>query len=131
LTPHGVELLYSYYGERFQVKYPKGSQHFGLDRNHRLEVINFHIALELFSSANDLTVLFFHTYFDRVVSKGKDYRSASSIKIRDQRYLIADAVFMVQNIRRVDLYALETYNDTYHTQRIINSLEQHLLALEQ
>ena len=122
--------MHNLYGERFQVKFPKGSQHFGLDRNHRLEVINFHISLELFCGANDLTVLFFHTYFDRVALTGKDYRSASAIKTQSDKYLIADAVFMVQNIRRLDLYALEVFNDTYHTQRIISSLEQHLIALE-
>ena len=131
LTPHGAELLKEYYGERFPVKYPKGNTPvYGFDYFHRLSVVNLEISLRLFAEKNDVGVLFFTTYFDKVsTGKEKGYRAASAIKVKDKEYLIADVVFMLECPRREELYCGEIFLDR-NVGRIVKSITQHLRALQ-
>ncbi|MCW3159665.1 replication-relaxation family protein [Chryseobacterium oryctis] len=130
LTPYGAEQLREYYGNRFPVRYPKSnSPVFGFDYFHRLAVIDFEISLRIFAEKNDLGIVFFTTYFDKVsTEKEKGYRAASAIMIDRTKYLIADAVFMMNTPYREDLYACEVFLDS-DVARVLSSIRQHLNVL--
>ena len=130
LTSHGALLLNDWFGERFFVKYPKGKNGlFQQDYFHRLNTISVHIAFNRWAMVNDLDLLFFRAYFDKLTTgKEKGYRAESAIIINEKEYLIADALCMLQTPRREELYAIEMYNGD-DTHRVHNSLFFHLQAL--
>lgn len=130
LTSHGALLLKEIYGDRYYVRFPKGSNgFFQQDYFHRLNLITVHIALNRFAAANDMDLLFFQTYFDKLSSgREKGYRAESAIMINEKDYLIADALCLLSAPRREELYAVEMYNGN-DTNRIHHSLFAHLQAL--
>ncbi|WP_396146053.1 hypothetical protein [Flavobacterium sp.] len=130
LTSHGAMLLKENFGERFFVRYPKGKNGlFQQDYFHRVNLITFHIHFNLWAMANDLDLLFFRAYFDKLTTgKEKGYRAESAIPINEEEYLIADAICMLQTVRRLELLAVEMYNGD-DTHRVHDSLFYHLQAL--
>ena len=131
LTSHGVCLLLECYGEQFTVKYPKGSnQIFQQDYFHRINLITVQIELYSWASKNEVSVLLFRTYFDKLSSgKTKGFRAESAIEIHGDNYLIADALCLLKTKRREELYAIEMYNGD-DTSRVHQSLFGHLQALK-
>ncbi len=131
LTSYGVYLLLECYGEQFEVRYPKGSnQIFQQDYFHRINLINVQIALYSWASKNDVSVLLFRTYFDKLsTGKSKGFRAESAIEIHGNNYLIADGVCLIRTKRREELYAIEMYNGD-DTNRVHQSLFGHLQALK-
>jgi hypothetical protein len=112
------------------VRYPKGrSGLFLQDYYHRVGTVNVHLAFKSRAVANDLDLLFFWTYFDKLTSgKQKGYRAQSAIVISENEYLIADALCMLQTPIREELYAIEFFNGD-NTHRVHASLFTHLQAL--
>ncbi len=130
LTAHGALILKECFGESFFVRFPKGSNGlFQQDYFHRINTINVHLAFNKWAMTNDLDLLFFRTYFDKLSSgKEKGFRAESAIFVNDKEYLIADALCMLQTPRREELYAVEMYNGD-DTHRVHGSLFAHLQAL--
>lgn len=130
LTPYGAMLLKENFGERFFVRFPKGKNGlFQQDYFHRINTINVHIAFNRWAMVNDLDLLFFRAYFDKLTTgKEKGYRAESAIIVNEKEYLIADALCMLQTPRREELYAIEMFNGD-DTSRVLSSLFYHLQAL--
>lgn len=130
LTHYGAQLLQEYLGERFLIKYPKGKNGlFMQDYHHRINLISFQIKFSLWVSKNDLNLLFFRRYFDKLsTGKEKGYRAESAIRVNTDEYLIADAICMLQTVRREELFAVEMYQGN-DTKRVHQSLFYHLQAL--
>ncbi len=90
-----------------------------------------HIAFqEQISHRNDVELLFFKNYFDKIsTGKRKGFRAETTIPFGENDYLIADAIYMLQTFHRKELYAIEIFNGL-NVQRVCQSLEQHVLALK-
>jgi len=130
LTPRGALLLQERYGARYPLRFPKGSSGlFQQEYFHRIHTVDCHIALSKWAAANDIDILYFQTYFDKLSSGKKNgYRAESAILIGQNDYLIADALCLLGGPRREELYALEMFNGG-NTDRVHGSLFAHLQAL--
>lgn len=114
-----------------QIKFPKGNTVlFQQDYFHRIHTIDIHIVIQERASNNNIELLFFLTYFDKIsTGKAKGFKAETTIPFRENEYLIADAICILQTQNRKELYALEMYNGM-DVNRVHQSLLQHLLALK-
>lgn len=115
-----------------EIRLPIGtSSLFSNDYFHRKSTINCEIALELAAPAQDCEVLFFDTYFDKLGSnrKGGTSRAKTKIDMKEGKYLIADAVFMLQTPIQQELYCFEVHNGK-NTKKAHKQLRQYVEALQ-
>ena len=101
------------------------------DYFHRKMTINCQIALNREVYRYSLKLLFFDTYFDKIGNNriGKNLRAKTRIDLNDQKYLIADAVFMLNTKKQKELYCLEVQNGK-DTKLTVNKLkDQYIEAI--
>jgi len=118
--------------EEGAIKLPIGrSSMFYKDYFHRKSTINFQIGLHLWLKERKVDILFFETYFDKTGNnrRDKNLQAQTKIDLYNERYLIADAIFMLQTEERNYLYCLEVCNGK-DTKRIVKQTSQYLEALE-
>ncbi len=73
-------------------------------------MIDIHIDLDERASQQNMEIIFFKTYFDKVsTGRKKGFRAESAIPVYGNEYLIADAVCMLQTPNRKELFAIEMY----------------------
>jgi len=132
LTSHGAELIEEHFGLEIPARFPKRNViDFHQDYFHRVSTVDFQILLYERTKKQDMELLFFKTYFDKLATGKKNgFRAASAIPMPNQQYLVADALCMLQTPKRKELYAVEIYRKE-DTNRIHKSLLQHLMALVQ
>lgn len=117
--------------EESKIKLPIGrSSMFYKDYFHRKHTIDFQMSLYQRLQGSEVELLFFDTYFDKLGNnrKDKNLKAQTKIDLRNDRYLIADAVFMLQTEERDYLYCLEICNGK-DTKRIVRQTKQYLEAL--
>lgn len=131
LTAFGAGVLWEQYGEQYAVRFPKGGGNglFRQDYFHRIHTVTIHIHFEQWAKQNFMEIVYFRTYFDKIATgKENGYRAETMIKMDEKEYLIADAICLLESVRRKELYAIELYNGN-DTNRVYHSLFQHLKAL--
>jgi hypothetical protein len=100
---------------------------------HRAATIDFHIELRLFAEQHDLTVEFFHSYFDSTGANRSEHPEDRLQRLSkmplEEGFFIPDGIFAVHapDGSRY-LYALEVYNGM-DTKRVHGQMEKHLIAL--
>lgn len=131
LTIHGAKLLKERFGAELSVRFPQKTVPSFMDYFHRLSMIDIHIDLDERASQQNMEIIFFKTYFDKVsTGRKKGFRAESAIPVYGNEYLIADAVCMLQTPNRKELFAIEMYRWD-DTQRVHKSLFHHLQALSE
>ena len=91
LTPYGAEVMHDH--ERVDHFEPsRGVTVFDNDYNHRLHVIDFHIALRQWAAKNDADVDFFHTDFDPKTRGSGELTKRTTVRLK-QGSIVPDAVF--------------------------------------
>ena len=94
-------------------------------------MIDIHIALDERANQQNMEIIFFKTYFDKIsTGRKKGFRAESAIPVYGNEYLIADAICMLQTPNRKELFAIELYRWD-DTQRVHKSLFHHLQALSE
>jgi hypothetical protein len=113
-----------------KINYPKNTKLFHRDYFHRLNMIDFHIELRLWSKQTDTKIILFDTYFEGLKQKNKRFEMKTKVYLKDG-LLIPDAIFIfhLPNTKTY-LYALEIHNG-FGTKRIVNQLEKHLIAIKE
>ena len=98
LTSHGAELLRERFGVEVPIRFPKRNTIiFQQDYFHRIATVNCHIFLQQRAVQQEIEILFFKTYFDKLwTGKKKGFRAESAIPIRNDECLIADALCMLK-----------------------------------
>lgn len=133
LTKDGEKLLVDYFGYApEQINRPIGNATFFYkDYNHRKNTIDLHVALLKEEKGGKGKLEFFDSYFDKTGNNrvGKNLQSKTKIQFSDEEHLIADGIALWNDpLGNQSLLALEMYNGK-DTLRVINSLTQHLKAL--
>ncbi len=100
------------------------------DYFHRKFTLDCHIAVQTQSEAKDCELIFFERYFDKLGSNrsGGTSRAKTRINMNEERYLIADGVFMLQTTKQKELYCLEVCNGR-DSKRIHKQTSQYIHAL--
>lgn len=133
LKPKGQRLLIE--GLQYQdneIKLPKGrNSFFSRDYFHRKYSIDFEIALQQSAESAGDEVVFFDRYFDKQGNNRRDKNLEAKTKIilKNDRYLVADGIFMLSTPKGERLHCFELYNGK-DTKRIYGQLRQYLEALE-
>lgn len=131
LTSHGAALIKERLSPTAPVRFPKANTVlFAQDYFHRKNTIDIHIVIQERAFNNNVELLFFLVYFDKLsTGKSKGFRAETYIPFWENEYLIADAICMLQTQNRKELYAIEVFNGM-NVQRVHQSLLQHLMALK-
>jgi hypothetical protein len=132
LTRRGAELLMTHTDAALEVDAPKQVSLFNSDYFHRIACVDFHIAVRAWANAQEVTVNFFHTYYDPVPGTSRGGRLAPKTHVKlTQGALVPDAVFALTDrasTRR--LYVFEMYNGR-RTERVAGQLGTYLTALSE
>lgn len=123
-----------------EINYQKSSTLFFRDYFHRKATIDYHIDLRKWVKANNHSLDFFYTYFDKVGSNKENKSSKSNQKLEaktkvnfeDGSFFIPDGIYKITDLEtnKSYLYALEIYtDDTRGVKRILTQLEKHIKAL--
>ena len=83
-----------------EINYIKGSGFLNKDYFHRVTLINFHIDLYLESQKNnDMTIIFFHNYFDKIGSNNSNQNQMLEAKTKivynNGSFYIPDAIYKI------------------------------------
>ncbi|MBB4807095.1 hypothetical protein HNP38_002399 [Chryseobacterium defluvii] len=98
------------FGTELSVKYPQKNATSFSDYFHRLSMIDIQISVEQRTTKQNMEILFFKTYFDKIsTGRKKGFIAESAIPVYGNEYLIADAVCMLQTPNRKELFAIEMY----------------------
>lgn len=112
--------------EAEHIRLPIGkSSFFAKDYAHRKGTIDIQIKVYQQAQEKGQEVLFFHTYYDKVGSANKgDLKALTSISYGSDKYLIADAIFMLKKEEKKSLYAVEYHRGT-DSKRMLGTIEQY------
>ncbi|HBI00506.1 MAG TPA: hypothetical protein DDY18_02665 [Flavobacterium sp.] len=82
MTSHGAKLIEERLSPMAQIKFPKGNTVlFQQDYFHRIHTIDIHIVIQERASNNNVELLFFSTYFDKIsTGKTKSFRAETTIQ---------------------------------------------------
>jgi len=132
LLPRGVKTLMHEFQMQLQnINYPKGQDISYKDYYHRHRTIDCHISLSASTQKNDLELLFFHRYFDKIGNNRtlKNLRAKTKIDLTNNRYIIADASFAIEAPKHTELYCIEMHNGK-ESKRILKELANYFEALQ-
>lgn len=109
-----------------QIRLPIGrSSFFSKDYYHRKGTIDIQIKVYQQAQEKGQEVVFFHTYYDKVGSaKQGNLKALTSISYGQDKYLIADAVFMLKTGEKQSLFAVEYHRGT-DSKRMLRTIEQY------
>jgi len=130
LTKHGKEVLIDI-GYTEEILFPKSNTRlFAQDYFHRKYLIDFQIALYK-ACENKVNIHFFERYFDKVGNNrvAHNLQAKTKIDLKNEQYLISDAIFKLSTSNMLKLYCFEMYNG-HDTTRVVKQLEKYLQALE-
>ena len=108
------------------IKIPRGKTIAYKDYYHRKFTIDFQIKLDDWANANNRTVPFFDTYFDKTGNNrtDKNLRAKTRIDFNDRMFFIPDGAFKIDK----QFYLFEMYNGK-DTKRVLEQLDKHAQAL--
>jgi hypothetical protein len=130
LTPHGAELLAEAQRQEKPAPVPERVRLFRNDYFHRVNCVDFHIALRQDAARFGMRLDFFHVYFDHSAAPRGRPEPKTRVALR-QGALIPDAIFaLTPQDGRQRLYAFEMYNGR-ETGRVERQLATYLEALDQ
>jgi len=117
--------------EATEINVPKGNLVlFTQDYFHRKYTIDCHIACDLETRKREISVDFFHRYFDKTGNNrtARNLQAKTKIDLEGD-YIIADGAFLLSKGEASRLFAFELYNDN-NTKRICQQLEKHLVGIK-
>ncbi len=111
LTPYGAEILQEARADGSVVDAPKRVRIFNTDYFHRVNCVDFHIALHVWARDSGAHIDFYDTYYDPMAEAGGGYlRQKTQLRLKNG-VIVPDALFAFttgDGTKR--LYALEMYN---------------------
>lgn len=130
LTPTGAEILEERYRHTLSVPAHKRVNTFKNDYFHRIGSVDFHIATRQWATMHDMSVDFYHTYFDPVPGGGRGTKLARKTRVRfGDRQFEPDAIFALKDgTGRARLFVYELYVGQ-RTRRVVEQLTTHLYAM--
>ncbi len=114
------------------IKYPRGrSVVFTQDYFHRKYTIDAHIACLQDCLANDLQLIFFDRYFDKIGNNRvqKNLQAKTRMELYGE-YIIPDGALLIKSDSQSRLFALELYNDK-NVKRISAQIEKHISGIKE
>lgn len=127
LLPKAKTLLIEQWGwEAENIRLPIGrSSFFAKDYEHRKGTIDIQIKVYQQAQEKGQEVIFFHTYYDKIGSaKQGNLKALTSITYGQDKYLIADAIFMLKTGKKQSLYTVEYHRGT-DSKRMLRTIEQY------
>jgi len=127
LLPKVKTLLIEQWGwEADNIRLPIGrSSFFAKDYEHRKGTIDIQIKVYQQAKEKGQEVVFFHTYYDKIGSATQgNLKALTSITYGQDKYLIADAIFMLKTGEKKSLYAVEYHRGT-DSKRMLRTIEQY------
>lgn len=131
LTPVGKEVLITeLLVAEEQIKMPIGTIPAYKDYFHRKYTIDVQILLDSWAKNNEVSVRFFHTYFDMTGDNRvhKNLQAKTKVYLEGEDYFIPDGVFQLERGEETRLVLFEMYNGK-NSGRVIEQLHKHALAL--
>lgn len=119
-----------------EIAYPKGGVKFTHDYFHRVGFIDLHIRFRQWAEQVGAPVSFFTSYFEKTGAQRSTFRSQSVNRVElppdpnSWNFIVPDCLCRFQHGGQDRLCAIELHRGT-HSQRIIEQLERHLVALQE
>jgi hypothetical protein len=122
--------------EEREINYPRGVRIFSRDYFHRVNTVDFHIALRSFAAKNGFEMDFFHTYFDYIGvnrsnnPKRKKRKTLTWVPL-GEGYLVPDINFGVTDATGKPWVCTTEIYRGFATGRVHQQLKKHLYALHE